>query len=506
MDIQPYLHGISLNGEIDQLRDPYRAMASRLESLPPEERGAALEMMAVSLSNGPVFLKAVLDTDPTGPAPTEPWITVDGDDDDESQPIDVRPWPDPPSEEAYHGVLGKIVRAIEPNTEADPLALLANMLVMFGNVIGRTAYIQVEATRHYLNEFAVTVGRSALARKGTATDWGRHIFGYADSQWVADRIQAGLSSGEGLISAVRDPQETRSPVRQKGKIVDYQMTVSDPGITDKRLLVAETEFGGVLRALEREGNKLSSVIRLAWDSGMLKTLTKTPFSATDAHVSILGHITMQELIQLLKLVDLVNGFANRFLWFIVRSQKDLPFGGEVPELGILRDALASAVVHAKSVGRIKWTDGARAIWPHMYSELKKLSGGSLGEVLSRGQPHVLRIAGMYTLADGLGVIDTCHLLAAKALWDSSSRCAHYIFGDNLGNKDAEKILKALKDASPNGLTRKEIREVVFQRNKSSQVITDALALLLEKGLIREVKEVNTGGRPAHRYFYGSSTP
>ena len=223
-------------------------MASRLESLPPEERGAALEMMAVSLSDGSVFLKAVLDTDPTGPAPTEPWITVDGDDDDESQPIDVRPWPDPPSEEAYHGVLGKIVRAIEPNTEADPLALLANMMVMFGNVIGRTAYIQVEATRHYLNEFAVTVGRSALARKGTATDWGKHIFGYADSQWVADRIQAGLSSGEGLISAVRDPQETRSPVRQKGKIVDYQMTVSDPGITDKRLLVAETEFGGALRA------------------------------------------------------------------------------------------------------------------------------------------------------------------------------------------------------------------------------------------------------------------
>ena len=239
---------------------------------------------------------------------------------------------------------------------------------------------------------------------------------------------------------------------------------------------------------------------------MLKTLTKTPFTATDAHVSILGHITMQELVQLLTVVDLVNGFANRFLWFIVRSQKDLPFGGEIPELGILRDALASAVVHAKSVGRIKWTGGARAIWPPMYRELKKLPGGSLGEVLSRGQPHVLRMAGMYTLADGLGVIDTCHLLAAKALWDSSARCAHYIFGDNLGNKDAEKILKALKDASPNGLTRKEIREVVFQRNKSSQVITDALTLLLEKGLIREVKEVNTGGRPAHRYFYGSSTP
>ena len=235
---------------------------------------------------------------------------------------------------------------------------------------------------------------------------------------------------------------------------------------------------------------------------MLKTLTKTPFTATDAHVSILGHITMQELTQLLTVVDLVNGFSNRFLWFIVRSQRDLPFGGEILELGILRDALANTVAHAKSISRIRWTDDARVRWPAMYRELKKLPGGSLGEVLSRGQPHVLRMAGIYTLADGLSAIDTCHLLAAKALWDSSARCAHYIFGDNLGNKDAEKILKAVKDVSPKGLTRKEIREGVFQRHKSSQVITEALALLMEKGLVREVKEVNTGGRPAHRYFEG----
>lgn len=108
------------------------------------------------------------------------------------------------------------------------------MVIFFGNVIGRTAYIQIEATRHYLNEFAVTVGQSAIGRKGTATDWAKRAFFAVDGPWMSDRIQAGLSSGEGVISAVRDPVETRSPIRQKGKIIDWQMVVTDPGIADRR--------------------------------------------------------------------------------------------------------------------------------------------------------------------------------------------------------------------------------------------------------------------------------
>jgi hypothetical protein len=47
------------------------------------------------------------------------------------------PWPDPPGEEAYHGLAGKIVRTIEPASEADPVAVLTQAMVAFGNIIGR---------------------------------------------------------------------------------------------------------------------------------------------------------------------------------------------------------------------------------------------------------------------------------------------------------------------------------------------------------------------------------
>jgi len=105
-------------------------------------------------------------------------------------------------EEAFYGLPGRITRAIEPHTESHPAALLLQLLICAGNAIGRSAHFIVEGDRHALNEYGVAVGETSKARKGTA--WGRikHIFSACDPEWVKDRIVSGLSSGEGLITAV----------------------------------------------------------------------------------------------------------------------------------------------------------------------------------------------------------------------------------------------------------------------------------------------------------------
>jgi hypothetical protein len=420
--------------------------------------------------------------------------------DGDAEPISFTPWPDPPGPEAYYGLLGQTVNAIAPHTEADPLAILANLVVFFGSAVGRTAYVQVEATRHYMNEFAVTVGKSALSRKGTASDWGLWVLNLIDPDWVHNRVLSGLSSGEGLISAVADPVEKREPVRQKGRVVDWQNIVV-PGVSDKRLLVLESEFGGVLKVLEREGNKLSALIRQAWDGGVLRTMTKLPHVATDAHISILGHITLIELRSRLSVVDMINCFANRFLWFAVRRVRSQPFGGGPANVTSACLELSLAVEKARTVSRIAWTNDAKQLWPPMYEELGNLPAGTLGEVLSRCHPHVLRLAAIYALADKQDTIDVPHLEAAKALWDASVRCARFIFGSSVGDPLADKILCELKRIAPDGLTKSEISRL-FQHNQSSQRIVQAIALLLAESLVREVKETQTGGRPAHRYFAG----
>ncbi|MCI0825302.1 MAG: hypothetical protein J4N90_11165, partial [Chloroflexi bacterium] len=94
-----------------------------------------------------------------------------------------------------------------------------------------------------------------------------------------------MSSGEGLIWAVRDPIEKTDPVKEKGRHTGaYETTIIDQGVTDKRLLVYEPEFASVLRVMSRDSNTLSTQIRQAWDSGTLRTMTKNnPAVATGAH-------------------------------------------------------------------------------------------------------------------------------------------------------------------------------------------------------------------------------
>ena len=82
-------------------------------------------------------------------------------------------YPAPPDEAAYYGLAGEIVRKIEPQTEADPVALLFQILVAFGNMIGRNAYMLADGAQHYLNLYTVLVGKTSKGRKGTA--W-RHVF------------------------------------------------------------------------------------------------------------------------------------------------------------------------------------------------------------------------------------------------------------------------------------------------------------------------------------------
>jgi hypothetical protein len=61
-----------------------------------------------------------------------------------------------------------------------------------------------------------------------------------------------------VIYHVRDPIRGREPVRQKGKPIEYQEVIIDEGESDKRLLLIEPEFGGVLQALGRNGNYVAA--------------------------------------------------------------------------------------------------------------------------------------------------------------------------------------------------------------------------------------------------------
>ena len=221
---------------------------------------------------------------------------------EETTIVTDKTWPEPPDDAAYHGLAGRFVRIVEPHSEADPVGLLAQFLVAFGAIIGRSAHFRVEADRHGCNLFTALVGDTGSGgRKGSGGGRVFSVFRPLDETWAKERIASGLSSGEGLIWAVRDPITKAEPIREgKAKrITGYQKIIADLGVTDKRLLCFEPELARLLRTAKRDGNVVSAVLRMAWDTGTLRTLTKnSPATATDAHISLIGHITQDESMRL----------------------------------------------------------------------------------------------------------------------------------------------------------------------------------------------------------------
>lgn len=401
-------------------------------------------------------------------------------------------WPNPLAEEAFYGLPGEIVRAIEPHTESDSAALLIQLHVAFGNLIGRNAHFRAESDVHFLNLFAVIVGRTSKGRKGTS--WGR-VRQYVEQvapDWAANRIQGGLASGEGMVHAVRDPVEKNEPIRIKGRVEGYQTVIEDHGEKDKRLLCVEEEYAGVMRLLERQGNSLSQRMREAWQGRPIGSMTKNSKTVCkEPHISIIAHGTCEEVQRYLTATEMGNGWGNRHLWFCARRSKVLPEGGgHSLDDGLVR-RLKAAADFAISVGELKRDPTARVVWNGIYEALSEGKPGMAGAMLGRAEAQVMRLACLYAVLDGSDCIRPEHLKAALAIWDYSEQSVRFIFGDSTGNPMADEILRSLH-VSTKGLSRTDISKLFNGNRNAGQINT---ALLLENDLAN-FRKVSTNGGPA----------
>jgi 5S rRNA maturation endonuclease (ribonuclease M5) len=384
-------------------------------------------------------------------------------------------WPAPLDPAAFYGLAGDLVRTIDPHTEADPAAVLVMFLAAFGSMAGAGAHFMAESRKHPARVWPVLVGETAKGRKGSAWSSLRYVLEKVDEVWLRERTGSGLSSGEGLIWAVHDPVATKKKNAQ-GVVVD---TTVDDGVADKRLLAIEEEFSAVLKVASREGNTISDLLRRAWDSGDLRTMTRnSPLRATGAHVTVVGHITRADLSRQLAEVDALNGFGNRFLWVAVRRSKLLPEGGALhtADLAPLVLRLHRAVDYARVERLVNRSADAAVLWGQVYPELTSERPGLIGAITSRAEAQVMRVALVYALLDCSDVITPAHLRAALAVWNYCEQSARWIFGESLGDRVSDRVLDELRCAGADGLTRSALRDV-FAKNITTAKLDAALALL-----------------------------
>ena len=396
------------------------------------------------------------------------------------------PWPKPLGP-ALRGPVGELVAVYGEHTEADPAALVGTYLAMFGSAAGRGPHALVGETRHGANLNVLLLGLSAKSRKGTSKAIVYHVMKGADPAWATGCVASGLSTGEGLIDRICDRIEG---VDKKGEAI-----VVHPGTEDKRVTIVEEEFTQVLRVARREGNTLSPVLRQAWDGADLHTLTKTSkATATDPHVSVVGHAVKDEFLRHLDSAEIAGGSVNRFLPFCVKRARELPEGGRPDPAAVegLVRRTERALAFARAAGRVERDGEAREVWAAVYGDLSAERPGLLGTVTARAEAQVLRLSLLYALLDRSKAIAAEHLLAALDVWDFCFASAAYLFGDATGDPTADRILRELRAGTP--LSQNDLLVDVFGRNVKAAEIHRATERLESFGLI-SCRTEDTEGRP-----------
>jgi len=370
------------------------------------------------------------------------------------------------NEAAYYGLVGAMTKKLEPHTESHPAGVLIELLVAFGNVIGRSAYIQIEDTKHFTNEFMVKVGETARARKGTGRNRVKHFMELVDSTWTKRRNISGIGSGEVIIHQIRDPRIAWVVDKKSG---EGKNVVVDNGVEDKRLLINIGEFQGILAVCHRPDNLLSVVMRDGWDGVALDNLVKTdPANCQEPHLSLDADTTASDLSVSMSQAEKNNGFANRILWVYVYRNKLLALGGDDMDWTAEAVQFREAVESARNRRRVFLDEPARHLWKRtMYPKLERDIPGLIGAITSRASAHTLRLALIFALLDQAEHIRVEHLEAAHAVWQYCEDSAKAVFGD-LVSPDQQQIMEFL--ASVPSATKTQIIRDCFRGNRKAAAI------------------------------------
>ncbi len=376
---------------------------------------------------------------------------------------------------AYHGRLGEFLRDVSEHTEAMDAAVLAHLLPAVGTLVGPgpTVYAGNDQPAR-LN--CVVVGETNSGRKGTSAYPVDKLMELVDGDFWASQRVGGMSSGEGLIVKVANGRNA------KGEDIPVE----------KRLYVLEEEFCRVLSNTKREGNILSHIIRQAFDSGSLSTLTVEPRYAFGAHISIVAHVTPDELAAKFPGIEAANGFGNRFLWFHVASDKVIALPKPIPDAVYQKLAPRLRSIAGMKHRRVELDAAAKELWEAEYRRLREDRPGMAGAITARGPTLVLRLALIYALVDQSKkpVIGAEHLKAGLAVWKYNCESAEFLFDSKTGDRLADRLYHLIQ--SNGEMTRKGFHRHLSNEQKRS--LAETLTRLEKQGLIQS-KVVKTKGRP-----------
>lgn len=397
-------------------------------------------------------------------------------------------------EGAYFGITKEITTKACEFSEAPKIGVFSAFIAHFSAMVGRDVYFPLGDFDLHCRPFQLLVGKSGKARKGTSEYLVERVF-IEVNKLIAEPLaihSGGLSSGEGVVYAIRDRSENKKEI--------------DEGVPDKRLLVIESEFANVLVNCKRESSILSGILRNLFDGKRIAPLTKNNrIQASAPHVTLMGHITSSEFKRKIKSsTEASNGLLNRFLIFMVRRDKlcALPRRTSQEAIKGLADQIAEIVNCIKRNPKLPiemtLSVEAKDYWENAYKFITAEHEGIIGDLSSRHDTYILMLSMIFALLDKRFEIHKVDIERACIWIDYAQQSLRYLFSSSEAQAKeeelqtlADSILEKLKEQP---MSRSEIRDA-FNRHKKSSEIQDALSLLLNQSPPMIKKEsINTSGR------------
>jgi hypothetical protein len=368
------------------------------------------------------------------------------------------PTPDPA---VFHGFPGSVVEQLDATTEADPVAILVTLMAAAGAMMGRGPHIRIGDDRHPALIWPLIYGNTSTGRKGSSRSTAMRIVRAADEQFVMQNVVGGLSSGEGLLEELRDPED------------DDAGGPGRPQPDDKRRLVIESEYAVTMARSKREGNSLAGILRQAWDGDHLAVMNRSKLKASDPHPAIVAHITGIEFRAKAQDSEMAGGTYNRFMPFYSHRNLMLPYPmGASDELVTLLGArLRERVDAARMLGQIQFSQAAHKLYvEELYEALTDDSNaGPVAEFTARAASYCQRVAMVYALLNGGQQIEEDDLRASHALVLYSQESArHLLVGSGTGDIRLDKLIRAVRDAGPEGLTQTQVTRMFGNHVKAAE--------------------------------------
>jgi hypothetical protein len=338
---------------------------------------------------------------------------------------------------------------------------------MYGHIVGRKSYLRLGDLKVYPNLYMCLTGTTGHGAKGTSQRIAKEIVESTIPKHQSLITVSGIGSGEVIVERLRDPSD----------IVTKGILKRDDGVLDKRLLGIEEEFGSILANSARNGDKTSLILRKAWDSETIENSSlANPLKATLPHLSLIGHITIEELKSYLHKksdTSTQNGFCNRFLWIKCEANKCIPIPKAIDvdkfskALNVKEKYISSSFGIVCDTPKVFELSKRAEEWWINHAEEIQDRHSPIRTLTARSRVQVLKLALISAILDDSHYVEETHLELGYALVKFSNHTVAELFANGY-SRPALRVLRALKESER--LTRTQICHDVLSGNKSRKQI------------------------------------